>query len=112
MGELMEKDEDIEDLDERLEDLREDLMIKEAVINDRERMIASLKKENQSLKQQTSRQSLNDSNSSSLYKLKVEEKQREIGTLQDELRNVHQYIDKLSFYMRQTNDIALPTPKE
>merc|ERR1712129_247441 len=62
--ELMEKDEDIEDLDERLEDLREDLMIKEAVLNDRERVIASLKKENQSLKQ-TSRQSLNDSSSSS-----------------------------------------------
>merc|ERR1712228_108791 len=109
---LMEKDENIESLDEKLEDLEQDLFQKEAIINDRERMIDRLKAENRSLKQQSSRQSLHDSNGHSLYQLKVEEKQKEIDSLQSKLASFNQYIDKLSFYLSENKNITLPTPKE
>merc|ERR1712113_991106 len=109
---LMEKDENIESLDEKLEDLEQDLLQKEATIKIREQTIKRLKKENSSLRQQTSRQSLHDSNSSSLYKIKVEEKQKKINALEDKISSINQYIEKLSFYFAENQNISMPTPKE
>lgn len=116
-----EMEEKIETLEDKIEDLELQLKQEKNKVKQKDQRISSLKGENTSLKQKTSRQSLIDlSNSISPDLLNtinnnqeaIEEK-NELEKLRKEIEGKNQYIDKLSFYLKEEyDDIDIPTPKQ
>jgi len=109
---LADQEEEIERLEERVDELEQDLKRQEVEIRQKDERIRSLKGENSSLRQQSSRQSLMELNASLVNSDEMEHDKKELEKLRKESEAQRQYISKLSFYMKQQNNIDLPTPKQ
>ena len=117
MEDLQEK---VENLEEKIDDLELQLRQKQASIKQKDKAISRLKGENSNLKQKSSRQSLIDLSNSIGPDLvnsignnydAINDK-NELEKLRKEVESNNSYIDKLKFFMKENNNIDLPTPKQ
>ena len=100
----------VDELEEKLDDMNYDLQTKERQIKMKDERINNLKGENEDLKKHSSRQSLSEYEIKTMVEDTVDKK--EYDRLKKEMESQRQYIEKLSFYMKENNDIIIPTPKQ